>query len=116
MNATLATTKRQAAVIGFLRDYQHEHGCAPSLREIADGVGLKSASGIHRVIHSLQDRGVLERPQRGTHRIYEFRQSFTVPVAEAYLRLLLDHIHANGTVSHGDEIVHVIRGLMERDG
>jgi SOS-response transcriptional repressor LexA len=35
------------------------YGMAPSYQTIASGVGLKSKANIHRIVHKLQDEGLL---------------------------------------------------------
>lgn len=35
------------------------YGVSPSYEVIAKGIGLKSKSNIHRIVHSLQDEGLL---------------------------------------------------------
>jgi SOS-response transcriptional repressor LexA len=46
-------------VLDFIRAYVRLHGVPPSYSVIARGLGLKSKSNIHRVIHILQDEGLL---------------------------------------------------------
>lgn len=45
----------------FIRSYIETNGFSPSYVEIGASVGLKSKSGIHRVIICLVDRGYLKR-------------------------------------------------------
>lgn len=54
---TPAQAKAKAFVAKFIED---NHGVAPTHREIADGVGMKSPSGAHRVVVMLRDRGHIE--------------------------------------------------------
>lgn len=56
----LARSEKKASILGFIRDYQKEHGYAPSYREIADGTGLKSTSSVHYYIQQLLFEGRLE--------------------------------------------------------
>jgi SOS-response transcriptional repressor LexA len=46
-------------VLDFIRAYVRLHGVPPSYSVIARGLGLKSKSNIHRVVHILQDEGLL---------------------------------------------------------
>jgi SOS-response transcriptional repressor LexA len=46
-------------IFEFIKAYMKIHGVAPSYSVIARGIGLKSKSNVHRVIHVLQDQGLL---------------------------------------------------------
>lgn len=50
-------TPRERDCKNFIAGYQAEHGCAPSFDEIMAGIGMKSKSEVHRVIHALRRRG-----------------------------------------------------------
>ena len=51
--------EKHKLVLDFIRAYVRLHGVPPSYSVIARGLGLKSKSNIHRVIHILQDEGLL---------------------------------------------------------
>ena len=53
-------TPRQRDVLAFIVRYQAAENCAPTLQEIADGLGLKSKSQIHTLIRGLRERGVIQ--------------------------------------------------------
>jgi SOS-response transcriptional repressor LexA len=46
-------------VFDFIKAYMRLHGVAPSYAVIAKGIGLKSKSNIHRIIHKLEDEGLV---------------------------------------------------------
>lgn len=52
-------TKRQRQMFDFIRGYWKERGYSPSYREIADGVGIRSISGVSRMLICLQERGLV---------------------------------------------------------
>lgn len=52
-------TERQTLVLEFIQTYIRMKGFAPSMQDIATGLGLKSRSNIHRVIHDLRRQGHL---------------------------------------------------------
>lgn len=54
-------TPRQAAVLDFIKRVWDEKGYAPSVREICDGVGLKSPSTVHNHLKTLEDMGYIRR-------------------------------------------------------
>ena len=43
----------------FIKAYARLHGVPPSYEVIAKGLGLKSKSNIHRIVHRLKDDGHL---------------------------------------------------------
>jgi hypothetical protein len=46
-------------VFDFIKAYMRLHGVAPSYAVIAKGIGLKSKSNIHRIVHKLEDEGLV---------------------------------------------------------
>jgi SOS-response transcriptional repressor LexA len=46
-------------VLDFIKAYIRLHGVAPSYAVIARGLGMKSKSNIHRIIHKLKDEGLV---------------------------------------------------------
>lgn len=50
-------TPAQHRALTFIRQYVAANGYSPTFREIAGGVGLKSSSEAHRLVHGLVDRG-----------------------------------------------------------
>lgn len=47
-------------VYNFILQYTREYGYAPSIREIAEGIGLKSTSSVHSHLKKLQEDGKIE--------------------------------------------------------
>ena len=54
-------TKKQHELICFIEDRLAETGVSPSFEEMKDALGLKSKSGVHRLISALEERGFLRR-------------------------------------------------------
>lgn len=54
-------TAKQRDLLNFLTDYQDNHDHAPSFDEMKDAMGLKSKSGIHRLVSALEERGHIRR-------------------------------------------------------
>ena len=54
-------TSQQRAVKDLLIARIARAGYAPSYREIADGIGVRSTAGVHRIIVALEQRGHIER-------------------------------------------------------
>ena len=56
-------TKKQNQLLSFLIKRIEEEGISPSYEEICMELSLKSKSGIHRIVKSLEERGYIERLQ-----------------------------------------------------
>ncbi len=54
-------TPKQAILLQFITDYTNVHGAAPSYDEMREAIGLKSKSGIHKLMNSLIERGFIEQ-------------------------------------------------------
>ena len=54
-------TKKQKELFEYLEGYIEQNGIAPSFEEMKNAVKLKSKSGIHRLIMSLEQRGFIKR-------------------------------------------------------
>ncbi|HET8716022.1 MAG TPA: transcriptional repressor LexA [Holophagaceae bacterium] len=54
-------TKRQQAVLHFIRGFLDEEGRSPTLQEVAAGVGSSAVSTIHKHVQHLIDKGFLQR-------------------------------------------------------
>ena len=54
-------TRKQHELICFIEDRLAETGISPSFEEMKDALGLKSKSGVHRLISALEERGFLKR-------------------------------------------------------
>lgn len=63
-------TESQKKVLRYIIDYIDSQGNAPSVRNIAAGVGLKSTSSVHAHIERLERKGYIKRTEgiaRGIH-------------------------------------------------
>lgn len=63
-------TQRQTQVLECIRAYVGSHGRAPTLRGIADHLGLRSESAVHAHIVALQQAGYLHRVAHEPRGIY----------------------------------------------
>ena len=53
-------TERQKMVLDFIELYIKMKGFPPSYMDIATGLNLRSKSNIHRLVHDLKDKGLLQ--------------------------------------------------------
>ncbi len=54
-------TRKQHELLLFINDRLGQSGVSPSFDEMKDALGLKSKSGIHRLISGLEERGFIRR-------------------------------------------------------
>ena len=54
-------TAKQRDLLNFLKQYQEDNDHAPSFDEMKNAIGLKSKSGIHRLVSALEERGYIRR-------------------------------------------------------
>jgi len=57
-------TNKQYELLMFIHERIRETGVPPSFDEMKDALGLKSKSGIHRLITALEERGYLRRLEK----------------------------------------------------
>lgn len=57
----MSPTERQRDVLRFIRSYNASHGYSPCMREIAANLGLRSQSGVYRMLVGLEERGLIRR-------------------------------------------------------
>lgn len=54
-------TQKQRELLDYIQVFEGINGYCPSYREMQDGVGLHSKSGVHRLIDALEMRGYITR-------------------------------------------------------
>tara|TARA_R100000458_G_C8253961_1_gene230369 strand:+ start:24 stop:224 length:201 start_codon:yes stop_codon:yes gene_type:complete len=54
-------TRKQAELRTYIEKYINDNGYSPSFEEMMLGVGLKSKSGIHRLVEGLVKQGKIKR-------------------------------------------------------
>ena len=54
-------TRKQHQLLLFIHEHLGEHGVSPSFDEMKNALGLRSKSGIHRLITALDERGFIRR-------------------------------------------------------
>jgi repressor LexA len=54
-------TPKQKELLDFIHERIRKRGVSPSFEEMKDALGLKSKSGIHRLITALEERGFIRR-------------------------------------------------------
>lgn len=69
-------TDRQHQVLSFIIDYQQKNAMAPTVREIGKHVGLRSSSGVHRILRVLKSKGYL-KTEPAKNRAWRFTGAIT---------------------------------------
>jgi len=54
-------TRKQHQLLLYIHEHLSEQGVSPSFDEMKDALGLRSKSGIHRLITALEERGFIRR-------------------------------------------------------
>lgn len=54
-------TKRQREIYNYLRRYIRKNGYAPTLEEIAEGIGVVSLATVHKHLKNMERKGVIQR-------------------------------------------------------
>ncbi|MBL4836176.1 MAG: hypothetical protein JKY34_01250 [Kordiimonadaceae bacterium] len=64
----LGITARQSSLLTFVASRFLDEGVSPSYREMCKAIGLKSTSGINRLVEGLIERGCIRRGSAGMAR------------------------------------------------
>lgn len=88
-------TKRQHELLMLIDRRLREDGVSPSFEEMKDAVGLKSKSGIHRLISALEERGFIRRLPNRARALEVLKLPET---AEANLSMLKPAVESAGIV------------------
>ena len=54
-------TRKQSQLYFFIKKFSNENNFSPSFQEMADGVQLKSKSGVHRLVEALVRQKKIKR-------------------------------------------------------
>jgi len=71
---------RREKVLEFVRDYIDEHGFAPSIREIARAVGVRSTKAVKYHLDILVNEGLLKRTPRQARGLQTAHQPESLPL------------------------------------
>lgn len=54
-------TEKQRKLLDFIQNFEASYGYCPSFGEMLDALGIKSKSGIYRLLAGLEERGCIIR-------------------------------------------------------
>ena len=93
-------TKKQHQLLLFINDRLRDEGVPPSFEEMKEAAGLKSKSGIHRLISALEERGFIRRLPHKARALEVLRlpeDQLSEPVASS-----ATPVSTSGNVIHGN--------------
>jgi len=97
-------TRKQKELFDYLCDYVSLHSISPSFEEMKEAVNLKSKSGIHRLITSLEQRGFIKRLKHKA-RAMEITKTFSNTFSKSYLNQRKNYeIPLLGSIAAGNPI------------
>ena len=98
-------TKKQKELFDFLKKYISKNEISPSFEEMKNAVNLKSKSGIHRLMTSLEQRGYIKRLKHKA-RAMEITKNFATSINKfnENIENLGIQIPLLGSISAGDPI------------
>ena len=84
-------THQQEKLLQFINNFQLKSNITPSFDEMKDGLGLRSKSGIHRILSALEERGYIKKLNNRARAIevlkfpnnktkYSNNNSITIPI------------------------------------
>jgi DNA-binding transcriptional regulator YhcF (GntR family) len=59
-------TPHQRFLLARIREFQFGNRCSPTLRQLAEMIGVKSINGVRKTLLKLEKLGVVELNHRGT--------------------------------------------------
>lgn len=59
----LIVYKKQRQILGFIRQHIELNGSAPTLKQIAEAIGVSSLATVHEHLQSLEAKGLIKRKQ-----------------------------------------------------
>ena len=95
-------TKKQKELFDYLSNYIAKNSISPSFEEMKNAVNLKSKSGIHRLITSLEQRGFITRLKHKA-RAMEVTKTFANNINSVNFSNSID-IPLLGSIAAGDPI------------
>ena len=61
--------KRQGQILDFIKQHIQTHGAAPTLRQIANAIGVSSLATVHEHLAALEEKGLIKRKSGKTRSI-----------------------------------------------
>lgn len=101
----MGLTHKQRELLEFIKAYQAEKEFAPSFHEMSAAMGLRSKSGIHRLLSSLEERGYIRRLSYRARSIEILPQSLTTDQIISAINLHPEN---------ADDLERIVRAATEK--
>lgn len=75
-------TRKQRELLDYIGTFIATEGYGPSFEEMKEAMGLKSKSGIHRLVSGLVERGFIESPRNKARAITIHNPLASVPTRD----------------------------------
>ena len=76
----MSLTPALKKTLDFIKSHIRQHGVAPSVREVAAGIGIRSKSSAHRHVQKLHELGFLEQSPREARGILVSPDKGRIPI------------------------------------
>lgn len=103
-------SKRQQSILDYIKAEVRQKGYPPSVREIAEAVGLASSSTVHGHLSRLEKKGFIRRDPTKPRaiEILEKTEENTIPKSEAYYAPLIGKVTAGIPITAVENIEEFI--------
>lgn len=103
-------SKRQQSILDYIKSEVRQKGYPPSVREIAEAVGLASSSTVHGHLSRLEKKGFIRRDPTKPRaiEILEQTEEDTIPKGEAYYAPLIGKVTAGIPITAVENIEEFI--------
>lgn len=90
--------KRQKQILGFIKQYIQSNGTAPTLKQIAESIGVSSLATVHEHLQALEAKGLITR-KAGKMRSIDLAQSdINLDQPEGFSAPILGYIAAGAPI------------------
>lgn len=102
-------TEKQRNLLVFIREKLAIDGVSPSFEEMREAIGLKSKSGVHRLVVALEDRGYIRRMKNRARalEVIKFPTKQEDEEEEARKSHPVDYLRSKGVYSSPDRLVQI---------
>lgn len=89
--------KRQRQILDFLQQYIDKYGYAPTLKQIAEALGVSSLATVHEHLQALEKKGLIKKRDGATRGI-ELTETSTIETSEGLQVPILGFIAAGAPI------------------
>jgi repressor LexA len=90
--------KRQKQILGFIKQYIQSNGSAPTLKQIAESIGVSSLATVHEHLQALEAKGLITRKSGKMRSIDLAESNVNLGVPEGFDAPILGFIAAGAPI------------------